>query len=226
MKKVRRLITHGCSFTYGEELQDPSVSSWPSLIAAQLSVDLVNLAQPAYSNDAILQDIVAQDINQSDYSDLVVICWTTYLRMQYVDQSGWFTIWPGREYNKGNSWNKFDNLREQLTKYTAVLNNEDWLYRRWLTQVILLQNHLESLHAKYLFFSAFDNQQQFNKQMKKNTQLLSKIKTDHFIGWPDQGFTEWAYPCELGPRKHPLEQGHAKVADKLLAALDKRYDIR
>ena len=226
MKKVRRLITHGCSFTYGEELGDPSTSSWPALVAKRLDVELVNLAKPAYSNDAILQDMVAQDINSTDYTDLVIICWTTYLRMQYVDQSGWFTLWPGREYNKGNSFNKFDTLREQLTKYTAVLNNEDWLYSRWLTQIVLMQDHLESLHAKYLFFSAFDNQQQYSKQSKIHARLLAKIKTDHFIGWPDQGFTEWAYPCELGPRMHPLEQGHSKVADKVLDALAKRYDIR
>lgn len=235
MKKVRRLITHGCSFTYGEELQDPSVSSWPALVASQLGIELLNLARPAYSNDAILQDMVAQDINLipagiqpswDHYTDLVIICWTTYLRMQYVDQSGWFTLWPGREYDKGNKFTKFDTLREQMTKYTAVLNNEDWLYSRWLTQVVLMQDHLESLHARYLFFSAFDNQQQYSKQSKTHARLLAKIKTDHFIGWPDQGFTEWAYPCELGPRKHPLEQGHSKVADKLLAELDKRYDIR
>jgi hypothetical protein len=207
-------------------LDDPSVSSWPALVADRLGVELVNLAKPAYSNDAILQDMVAQDINQSSYTDLVIVCWTTYLRMQYVDQAGWFTLWPGRDGNTQKSHTKFDSLREQMIKSTAYLNNDDWLYSRWLTQTILLQNHLESLHAKYLFFSAFDNQQQYKRKSKTHAGLLAKVKADNFIGWPEQGFSEWAYPCDLGPRMHPLEQGHAKVADKVLDALAKRYDIR
>ena len=227
MKKIRRLIAHGCSFTYGEELQDPSTGSWPALVADQLGVELVNLGQPAYSNDAIVQDIVATKINQIDYSDMVIICWTTYLRMQYQDQAGWFTIWPGREYKKNIlQWNKYDDLREGLTKHTAVLNNDDWLYSRWLTQIILMQSYLESKHVKYLFFSAFDNQQQYAIKKQGYRELLEKINHNNFIGWPDKGFSEWAYPCELGPRKHPLEDGHRKVADKLLDALANRYEIR
>ena len=236
MKKIRRLITHGCSFTYGEELQDPNTGSWPALVADQLGVELVNLGQPAYSNDAILQDIVAQDINNipaghqpswENYTDLVIICWTTYLRMQYQDQAGWFTIWPGREYKKNIlKWNKYDDLREGLTKHTAYLHNDDWLYSRWLTQIILMQSYLESKHVKYLFFSAFDNQQQFDNKKQRHRELLGKINHNNFIGWPNEGFSEWAYPCELGPRKHPLEDGHRKVADKLLDALADRYDIR
>ena len=214
MKKVRRLITHGCSFTYGEELQDPSVSSWPALVSAQLGIDLVNLARPAYSNDAILQDIVAQDINQSDYSDLIVICWTSNLRMMFHDMDGHYTVMSTTK-DKGH--------RKQISDLLLTTTDLRWLYERWLTQVILAQSYLESRHAKYLFFNAFDNQDA-NKTLK--SPLKSKINTSHFIGWPDQGFTEWAYPCKLGPRGHPLEQGHSKVADKLLAALDQRYDIR
>lgn len=226
MKQIRRLITHGCSFTYGEELADPARSSWPALVAAKLDIELLNLAKPAYSNDAILKDIVAQDINRSSYTDLVIICWTTYLRMQYVDQSGWFTLWPGRQYHKGITWNKFTDMRQQLTKYSAILHNEDWLYERWLTHVILMQDHLEAKNAKYLFFSAFDNQQQYESRKKAHANLLGKIKGGQYIGWPSDGFTEWAYQCKLGPRGHPLEDGHEKVAGRILQSIADRYDIR
>ena len=214
MKKVHRLITHGCSFTYGEELQDPSTSSWPALVANQLGIELLNLAQPAYSNDAILQDLVAQDINQSSYTDLIIVCWTSNLRMLFNDMDGHYTVM---------ATTKEQRHRKQVAELLMATTDLRWLYERWLTQVILAQSYLESRHAKYLFFSAFDNQ---NAYKTFKTPLKSKIDTSHFIGWPDKGFVEWAYPCELGPRGHPLEQGHAKVADKLLAALDERYDIR
>jgi len=214
LKKIRRLITHGCSFTYGEELQDPSVSSWPALVANQLDIELINLAQPAYSNDAILQDLVAQDINQTDYNDLVIICWTTNLRMMFNDMDGHYTV-MAKTKEQGH--------RKQVSDILMATTDMRWLYERWLTQVILAQSYLDGRHAKYLFFSAFDNQKTF-KDLR--TPLRSKIEVSKFIGWPDEGFVEWAYPCELGPRGHPLERGHAKVAGKLLDALDKRYDIR
>ena len=214
MKKVRRLITHGCSFTYGEELGDPSTASWPALIAAKLGVDLINLAKPAYSNDAILQDLVAQDINQTDYTDLVIICWTSNLRMMFNDKDGHYTVMATTK-ERGH--------RKQVSDLLMATTDLRWLYERWLTQVILAQSYLDGRHAKYLFFSAFDNQKTF-KDLR--TPLRSKIETSKFIGWPDEGFVEWAYPCELGPRGHPLERGHAKVAGKLLEALEKRYDIR
>jgi hypothetical protein len=223
LKKVSRLITHGCSFTYGEELQDPSVSSWPSLLANQLDVELVNLAKPAYSNDAILQDLVAQDINQiptdhppgwENYTDLVIICWTSNLRMRFEDDQGHYTV-MAKSKEQGH--------RKQISDLLMATTDTKWLYERWLTQVILAQLYLDSRHAKYIFFNAFDNQATF-KDLR--TPLKAKIDASRFLGWPYEGFVEWAYPCELGPRGHPLERGHAKVADKLLAALDERYDIR
>ena len=223
MKKIRRLIAHGCSFTHGEELQDPSTGSWPALVADQLGVELVNLGQPAYSNDAILQDIVAQDINNipaghqpswENYTDLVIICWTTNLRMMFTDDGGSYTI-MARSKEQG--------YRKQISDLLMATNDSRWLYERWLTQVILAQSYLDGRHAKFLFFSAFDNQGSF-KDLR--TPLKAKIDASRFIGWPNEGFVEWAYPCELGPRGHPLERGHAKVADKLLDALADRYDIR
>ena len=223
MKKVRRLITHGCSFTYGEELQDPSVSSWPALVANQLGIELLNLAQPAYSNDSILQDMVAQDINiipartqpgWEHYTDLVIICWTSNLRMMFNDINGYYTVM---------TTSKEQGHRKQISDLMMSTIDTRWLYERWLTQVILAQSYLDARHVKYLFFSAFDNQKVF-KDMK--TPLKAKVDASRFLGWPNEGFVEWAYPCKLGPRGHPLEQGHSKVADKLLAALDQRYDIR
>ena len=208
----KRLITHGCSFTYGEELSNPSASCWPRLIADSLDIELLNLAKPSYSNDGILEDISAIDLGPDD---LVIICWTTYLRIKMEDANGWWTNTTGR----------VDQSRSDLTKALIASIDQDWLYKRWLSQVLLLQGFLDNQKVKWLFFNAFDNQQQNIKYKKKHYDLQDRISKSRFVGWPDEGFTEWAYPCQLGPRGHPLEEGHQKVAKRLMLALKEHHDL-
>ena len=213
MINTRRLITHGCSFTYGEELADPTISSWPALVASSLEIDLINLAKPAYSNDAIVEDMVDIDL---DEDDLVIICWTSYIRMKFVDDEGMFTTLP-RHNQIG-----LNRSRNELVVRILASANNGWLYRRWLSQVILMQSYLESKRCRWIFFNAFDNQRMPPKNLRN---LTDKIQIGNFPGWPDQGFVEWAYGSPTGPKNHPLEQGHQAVADKLLAHIKYRYDL-
>ena len=215
-KILNRIITHGCSFTYGEELSDPALSSWPRLLADNLGTELINLAKPGYNNDGIIQDILRLNLNMDD---LVIICWTSYIRMMFNDKDGWFTLMPH------NKMNETFQYRSTLIKHFMDAVDDKWLYQRWLTQIILLQNYLESQHVKWLFLSAFDNQHQYNKYRKHFIDILPKISSSNFVDWPNGGITEWVYPSPLGPRGHPLEEGHKKVADKLASAVKHRYDF-
>ena len=216
---IKRLITHGCSFAYGEELGSPSSSSWPALVAEHLKVDLLNLAKPAYSNDSIVSDLIATDLNREHYDDLVIVGWTSYLRLEFVDDEGWFSTLPNSKQAAGH--------RQEISNLVLTYANDKWLYRRWLTQVILLQEYLKSKHIKYLFFNAFDTQTK-NIKYKNVSQfktLFDKIDTKLFVGWPNQGMVEWAYPSPIGPRGHPLELGHKKTSDHLLENLKAIYDL-
>ena len=215
---IKRLITHGCSFAYGEELVSPSSSSWPALVAEHLKVDLLNLAKPAYSNDSIVSDLIATDLNREHYDDLVIVGWTSYLRLEFGDDDSRFTIGPNVR--------QFGHRREILDLVLKYANDK-WLYRRWLNQIVLLQEYLKSKQIKYLFFNAFDNQTK-NIEYKNIPQfktLFDKIDTSRFVGWPDQGMVEWAYPSPVGLRGHPLELGHEKTADYLLKSLRTIYDL-
>jgi hypothetical protein len=215
---IKRLITHGCSFAYGEELGDPSSSSWPALVAEHLKVDLVNLAKPAYNNDSIVFDLIATDLNREHYDDLVIVGWTSYLRLEFIDDEGWFSTLSN--YKQAGH-------RQEISDVILKYANDKWLYRRWLTQVILLQEYLKSKHIKYLFFNVFDTQKK-NIEYKNVSQfktLFDKIDKRLFVGWPDQGMVEWAYSSPVGPRGHPLELGHEKTADYLLKSLRTIYDL-
>ena len=215
---IKRLITHGCSFAYGEELGSSNSSSWPALVAEQLGVDLLNLAKPAYSNDSIVSDLIATDLNREHYDDLIIVGWTSYLRLEFVDDDSRFTIGPNVRQHRP---------RREISDLVLKYANDKWLYRRWLNQVVLLQEYLKSKQVKYLFFNVFDTQTK-NIEYKNIPQfktLFDKIDTSRFVGWPDQGMVEWAYPSPVGPRGHPLELGHKKTADHLLKNLRTIYDL-
>lgn len=206
---IRRLITHGCSFTYGEELADPALSSWPKVVADRFGLELLNLAKPAYSNDLIMGDIIDAEINKHSHEDFVIIGWSSYLRVGLQDCQGWYTVRPNARDNLGD---------RKLINDLLVRNLDlDWLRTRWLQQVIAMQSYLDSIHAPYLFLSAFDNL----NGMPKNHPLLNKINQARFVGWPRIQMVDMINGTKLAPRGHPTEPGHVAIANFLLDPLIK-----
>lgn len=193
------------------------------MLAKKLNLELVNLAQPAYSNDLILQDIVTESINPKvgtpgqrmawDYHDLVIIGWSTHLRLGYIDEAGWFSVRPSAPDNQG--------YRKQINSLLMANLDTDWLYQRWVSQVILAQEYLRNRHAHYLMFSAFDNL----SHVKKKSKMYDKIAKRNFVGWPNEQMVDWTYGCPTGPEGHVLERGHEIVADKLAGKLKEIYGL-
>ena len=92
---MSRLITFGCSNTYGEGLEDcwinndsgpePSKFAWPQLLADNLNLECVNLSVPGTSNKQICNDILNTDFESTD---IVVIMWTFFSRTCFFQDEG------------------------------------------------------------------------------------------------------------------------------------------
>ena len=83
--------------------------------------------------------------------------------------------------------------------------------------MVALQDVLVADNVDYYYCSAFGNQELFVKYAD-NADIkmwIDRLNTSRFIGFPDQGFVEWAYNTPQGPNGHPLELGHKNIADKL-----------
>lgn len=91
--KTSRLITFGCSLTYGQGLPDcvnkkdymrqgplPSNLGWASLLAKDLKMDVINKGNPGASNLEILNEILKFDYRNDD---TVVVMWTYSFRDTY-----------------------------------------------------------------------------------------------------------------------------------------------
>lgn len=207
------LCTLGDSFTFGEELPDPTNQSWPALLSKNLNYNLVNRGRPGCGNDYIIKTAIKEVPKLTP--DLVIVAWTTCGRAEFADRYSVYDIWPGTQ----RKFEKPYPHRDTLIKYITSYNNELHQYRSWLRSVILLQDFLKLRNINYRFVNTFDNHELNKKYATLSKEYIELIDTDQFIGWPDYSMLEWMGDCPKGPCGHPLELGHQRIADAIFNAL-------
>jgi phage anti-repressor protein len=209
------LYTVGDSFTYGQELPNPEQQAWPVLLADRLGYRLINDGRPGVGNEYIVKQTIKAVAKYKP--ELVVVAWTSCGRQEHADEWGAYDIWPGCSSRVFDEDPKLQ-YRKELIKYITVNNNAEHEYRRWLRQVILLQSFLQNHGIDYIMCNVFDNQHRFGKHYRDNQGYYELIDHTKFVGWPNDGFVEWAYGTPHGPGGHPLEQGHKQIAEKIYEA--------
>jgi hypothetical protein len=80
---------------------------------------------------------------------------------------------------------------------------------------VLTQHYLKLHNKKYVMLDAFGNHEDPGRTDSANQDLISKIDTTYFLGWPDETMQEWTEHLPKGPGTHFLGQGHLEVAKKL-----------
>jgi hypothetical protein len=78
-----------------------------------------------------------------------------------------------------------------------------------------MQSFLKTQGIRYVMTRIGSNEYYHNTYKHKFKSLTDKIDTEDFIGWPNDGMTEWTLGCPLGPNNHFLEAGHLVVANKI-----------
>jgi hypothetical protein len=204
-----KILSLGCSFTRGSELEDPDQTSWPGLLSKKLNAEIDNLAEYNGSNDMMFRKALERS---KDY-DLIIIGWTEAHRMEV-----WLNdkiISARRKHPIGPfsvNHNSAGNTLEWVKPFFTNHYNEEYFLRRWLCQVVSLQDHFKLNNQRYLFFTAFSNDAVLSKY---DLPLKDKIDTRYYLGWPGQSMMSWTSDTPYGPYGHPLELGHKKTAEKI-----------
>lgn len=201
-----KILTVGDSFTYGEELSDITVA-WPYILSKKVNGTVTNLGKPATGNTSITRNVVEK---YKEY-DLIVIAWSHYARCEFSDLHGTYDIWPGSN-EKVHSELPF---RINLVKYITQHYNDNYFYRQYLINILLLQDFLKYQNKKYVMVNAFGNESGKFSQINDLYKLIVQVDLNYFLGWPHDQMMEWTYGCPKGPNGHFLEQGHQIVADKI-----------
>ena len=198
-----KVLTLGCSFTAGDELDDFNLA-WPNILANMSGLSVTNLAQFASSNTKMVRRAV-ENINTFD---AFIIAWSHYARTEFADDQGVYDVWPARQTPEF----KQSPHRYELIKYLTAYNNDNYYYRQYLIDIILLQNLFKQHNKKYIMLNSFGND---SKQAGRNQDLVNQIETEFYLGWPNDTMMEWTYGSPVGANGHFLEQGHEIVAGKI-----------
>lgn len=203
-----KLTTIGDSFTYGDELADPSATSWPSLVSQAQNAELNNLGIPGRGNTRMIRAAV----ENIDYYDAIIIAWSHFDRIEVADEIDIYDTWPGRINVPGKYQYPW---RANITDYYSRHHNDDYLYRQYLLNIVLVQSYLKLNNKSYLMFDVFGNHQDARRFDVKNKDLVDQIDIQYFVGWPNEAMVDWMGDCPKGPRGHPLELGHQRTAEHI-----------
>jgi len=205
-----KILTVGDSFTFGEELADRN-NAWPFLLGDLLDAEVTNLAKPGSGNKRMIRYVVDY-VATIERPDLVVVGWSSPGRMEFADEDGFFDLWPGYS---GRAFMKEQPWRVDLLNYMDRHHNEQYLYKQYLLDVILLQSFLEQQNIRYVMLRTVGNEFYHNTYYKETKVTADLINVNTYLGWPNMGMAEWTNGCERGPGGHFLDEGHQRVANKI-----------
>lgn len=132
---MRRLVTLGCSHTYGEGVKNPSKESWPAILSQMLNYELLNLGESGGSNRMIQHHIYNLDLRPDD---MVICLWTYPDRYHFFEDQNTHTgLINPYQNNMSDLWFKhfhtsyneiFDNqtIVSQVNLYLEKLNIENY----------------------------------------------------------------------------------------------------
>jgi lysophospholipase L1-like esterase len=205
------ILTVGDSFTYGEELDD-LYNAWPYKLGNRIrNSSVVNLGEPAASNDKILRKTIEYVLVNN--VDLVVIGWSNLGRSEFADEFGYYDVWPGYSgnlfLNDGSLW------RKELVDYVSKYHCSKAIHKKFLQTVLLLQGFLDSRKIKYVMCNIVQNEYYKKTHFDGLEDYNEQINRERFLGFNEAGMCEWAHGCKKGPGGHFLEDGHQIIADKI-----------
>lgn len=194
------LYVNGDSWTYGSELEDRRLA-WPYLVGEALGLRVNNAAEPGSANDSIVRRTVrdCEDLQRQGIQVVVIIAWTHLHRFELPIGS-----------SDGANYYNFVNPNDQDL---PQIGHEIWQHwssdrsdvERWRLQQTLLSAFLTQQNFKHYFFNTYDkiNRLSGNRQGFNN----------------GQGFDITTIELPRGEHHHPLEQGHRRIADQVLAKI-------
>ena len=204
------ILCIGDSFTYGEELDDPIRQAWPNLLADSFyGIDVLNLGKSGASNDWIFT--TAMERTAWERFLVVIVQWTDPGRLDLRIDGDIQGVNPvTRRLNDGN--------KKWLDKYYREFYDDEYAWRRTLTQIIALQNHFRKMQQPYIMTS-------MDTIIEKRSMFYTvsgAIETEHFV----EPLTQMSYGCKKGPGGHPLVEGHQAIANKMEKYLNENFNMR
>jgi len=207
IRTMSRLITFGCSYTYGTGLPDcknflfdklhnfkPSKMGWAHKLSEKLDMSLVNESFPGSSNTEIMYNILKYNYKKDD---VVVIMWTHYVRDMLFSFSYKYPLFRDRL----GPWAKTHKER----KWAEYLSEKDYAMKSWF-HIHHADLHLQKQEVKYIHYPATP------KELEKYQLDFIDIKNYHNDGID--------YVDKASDDMHPGVESNKILADKMYRILN------
>lgn len=190
-----RLVTFGCSYTFGVGLEDvhprftgePSALAWPKLLANKLELNSVNLGFSGSGNKEITNTILNQQFLPDD---LIIINWSHFSRYDFFR----FNTHGGYRMNLN------DHNYKSLLKGTDVIS-EDWKYDNAIQNYLIVEFvHMYLTKHKVNFYSVFsipDFGDYHAPKFLDQSKVIRINKPDYFIDFAKD-------KRHFGPKSHEI----------------------
>jgi len=193
-----KIYFDGCSWTCGEELENPEEERFSKLLCNELGAEETNLSIRGGSNDRIVRNLLVEN-NIEDY-DLAVIQMTFPVRTEYHNAK-WIRVNPKHNYNKwlhGENGN-IERLGEKFTDH-----NDFWKY---YYMHVSNQKYFET--KENIHFQTIKN----HCKVKGVPLILSTINR-----WSKLDFDFMLYTRGLKVHHygHPTKESHQKISKMML----------
>jgi hypothetical protein len=128
---MERVITFGCSLTYGHGLPDcfspprdpglnPSNLGWPSIIAKCLDRECINISSPGASNKKIWNDVIHFDYQETD---IVFVLWSYIERSSIIHSSKKITFIGPWAPDHSNYYKEFYDKHDATLMSSLFVNH-------------------------------------------------------------------------------------------------------
>ena len=198
----------GDSFTFGEELPSRDLA-WPAVFGRLAGREITNQGRPGSGNYRIVKRAMDAILNESP--EMIILGWTDPGRQEFADENGIYDLWAGRNTQRMDH----SLTRLELVKHLTAHDIPNYLYARWLRQIILIQALCQVKNVRCLMFSACNGEQWNRAHLGNHQQLANQINATEYAGWPSNGMTIWCHGSPRGQGMHPLEEGHAITANRI-----------
>ena len=221
-----KLLFLGCSWTWGDELENPKKQRYSSIIGNKLDAEVVNLSTQGYSNHAIGRVFLDQNLEQYDY---VFVQLTHPSRVEFFDESG-ITANIKNKRMREKLWKRFNEEKARY-KYNRCIHTD----KMWQRVMVDKKRFMETGHKldgrewweiyyEELYHDKFgDSEEMLMYNLIRNRLTLlnkkhvitsinpkCKVPVDLLLNNPK-------YPRAKG--NHPNHMGHLMIASDIMKLL-------
>jgi hypothetical protein len=202
---MAKIMAFGDSFTWGSDLADAdaahySKSTWQSLLADDIGLEYVCLAEPGCSNQSIVRRFF-ENVNLISPHDIVILGFTWRDRYDFYDdiKSTWETVRPSG--TEGSQYHKL---------YYKNLHNSTWDQVESLKAINLIIDYLKLNNIDFIATCIDDmiyNDPYYNNKLMTT---LQNIHGDDIVWFEGTGFYQWSKDnnFKISLSWHPLEMAH------------------